>query len=168
MRSDLLGPCGPADQVSLMRLRRVLADRFDEIPLLEHHLDLLDSRGVLYATHTAGIWENELPEIFFGVVRHVVRTQCQGPAPEPDVEGWLATGRPREENLGAIWDQLHLGRYGTPAGSAVARGDAPDPGVARLDDVLRRWPHIPTFITTYARVEHFIDAAGVTLPPLTA
>lgn len=167
-RSDLLGPKQIADEMSLARLRRVLDDRFGSIPILEHHLALLDSRGVLYATHTAAIWENELPEMFFGVVRHVVRTQCEGPAPDPDVEGWLAAGRPDDAQLASAWDLINLGRYGAEAVPARSRTGAPDPAVARLDAILRQWPHLGTFVTTYARVERFIDDSGIILPPLTA
>jgi hypothetical protein len=48
------------DQVSIARLRRVLRDHFAEIPLLEAHLALLDSRGVLYATHACDLVAGEL------------------------------------------------------------------------------------------------------------
>jgi hypothetical protein len=38
-------------------------------------------------------------------VRHVVRTQSTDDAPDPDVEGWLAAGRPdHDEHLAICWD----------------------------------------------------------------
>ena len=130
-RSAMLGQKAPADQVSLMRLRRVLDLVFGEIPLLEFHLELLDSRGVLYATHAAGSWENDLPEMFFGVVRHVIRTQCDGPSPDPDVEGWLAAGRPEDQRLAGAWDLLNLGRYGARTLPATPRTGRPGSGHLR-------------------------------------
>jgi hypothetical protein len=170
-RSDVLGPKGAADEISLLRLRRILDQTFGEIPLLDHHLGLLDSRGVLYATHAAGTWKNDLPEMFFGVVRHVIRTQCDGPPPNPDVEGWLAAGRPDETSDPALtraWDLINLGRYGAHPLPSVPRQTPVDPSVSALDEILTQWPHLGTFVTTYARVERFLDDANITLPPLTA
>lgn len=99
----------------------------------------------------------------------MVRTQCEGEPPEPDVEGWLAAGRPDSDvDLAGAWDLLNLGRYGSQALSPASRSGVPDPAVAHLDEVLRTWPHLRTFVTTYARVEQFIEAGSRTLPPLTA
>lgn len=170
-RSDVLGLKTEADEVSIMRLRRVLDRTFGEIPNLEHHLALLDSRGVLYATHAVSCWENDRPEMFFGVVRHVIRTQCDGPPPSPDVEGWLTAGRPddaQHPHLALKWDLLNLARYGRQALPAVPRSAEPDPGVSGMDAILDQWPDLPAFVTAYARVERFIDSAAITLPPLTA
>lgn len=170
-RSDVLGPKTKADEVSIMRLRRVLDQTFGTIPDLEHHLSLLDSRGVLYATHAVSCWENDRPEMFFGVVRHVIRTQCDGPPPSPDIEGWLAAGRPDEitdPHRALKWDLINLARYGRQALPAVPRSTDPDPAVSTMDDILDQWSDLPAFVTTYARVERFIDSAGITLPALTA
>ena len=106
--------------------------------------------------------------MFFGVVRHVIRTQCDGPSPDPDVEGWLAAGRPEDQRLAGAWDLLNLGRYGARTLPATPRTGSPDPGIFALDEVLRRWPHLPTFVNSYARVERFVEDSSITLPPLTA
>jgi hypothetical protein len=165
--TDVLGPKAPADELSLMRLRRVLAEEFGDIPRLEAHLELLDSRGVLYATHAASAWKGDAPAMFFGMVRHVIRTQCDGPAPDPDVEGWLAAGRPTEPDLEYAWDLVNLCRYGTDPSGAPRRHGPIDPAVALLDDVLRRWPgHVGTFATPYGRVEHALESSKLILPPL--
>lgn len=46
-RSDLLGPKAVPDDLAIARLRWVIAFHFGEVPLLDAHLALLDSRGVL-------------------------------------------------------------------------------------------------------------------------
>ena len=78
--------------------------------------------------------------MFFGMVRHVIRTQCDGPAPDPDVEGWLAAGRPTAPDPEYAWDLLNLCRYGADPIGAAVRTEPIGASVANLDDVLRRWP----------------------------
>jgi hypothetical protein len=51
--TNVLGPKTAPDEVSIQRLRRVLADSFGEMLDLEEHLALQDSRGVRYATEIA-------------------------------------------------------------------------------------------------------------------
>ena len=36
---------------------------------------MLDSRGVVYATHVAEHFADQSPEMLFGLVRHVIRTE---------------------------------------------------------------------------------------------
>ena len=168
-KTDILGPKTAPDQVSITRLRRVLRDHFDEIPLLEAHLALLDSRGVLYATHAAANWAQSNPDTFFGLVRHVVRTQSDDAPPDPDVEGWLAAGRPsNDQRLGDAWDLINVSRYSTDPLPATPRPTMTSPEVERFDEVLRQWPaHVATFATAYWRVEWAIEARGIELPPIT-
>jgi hypothetical protein len=167
--TDLLGGYAPADEVALARLRRVLSAQFREIRLLDAHLALLDRRGVTYATHAADAWRSDSIDMFFGIVRHVIRTQCDGPTPTPDIEGWIAAGRPGDRDLGDAWDRINLCRYGTGPHAAPARAAVVDPEITALDEVIRRWPaHIGSFATAYARVERFIETSSITLPPLTA
>ena len=45
--------------------------------------------------------------VLVGLVRHVVRTQSDGPAPDPDVEGWLRAGRPsHDRELGDAYEAM--------------------------------------------------------------
>jgi hypothetical protein len=166
--ADVLGVKAAADEVAMVRLRRVLAHHFGEVPLLEAHLALLDSRGVLYATHAAESWSDQGPETFFGLVRHVVRTQSNGPAPDPDVEGWLRGGRPtHDRGLGEAWDLLNLSRYTTDPLPPTPRLAQVDPTLERFDQILRDWPaHPATFATSYCRLEWVLEARGIVLPPI--
>ena len=167
--SDALGVKAAPDEVSIARLRRVLAHHFGEVPLLEAHLALLDARGVLYATHAAASRSDQNSETFFGLVRHVVRTQSDEPAPDPDVEGWLAAGRPsRDRELGEAWDLLNVSRYTTAPLPATPRPSSVDPAIERFDEILRKWPaHPATFATTYCRLDWVIEARGIVLPSIT-
>jgi hypothetical protein len=167
--TDLLGGHGPADEIAIARLRRVLATHFGHVPYLDAHLALLDRRGVTYASHIAADWQGPSADMLFGVVRHVVRTQCVGPTPQPDIEGWLAAGRPDQADLGSAWDLLHLCRYGHDQPHPQPRPAAADEPITALDAVIRSWPGpLGTFATAYARVERFIEQHGVQLPPINA
>lgn len=169
VKTPALGPKTAPDEVAIARLRRVLADHLGEVPLLEAHLALLDSRGVLYATHAAQSWSDLNAETFFGLVRHVIRTQCEGPVPDPDVEGWLAAGRPEEEMLGFSWDLINVSRYSLdPLTPAPRSAGMTDPAIEEFDELLRTWPdHVSTFATTYCRLEWYVEAHGITIPPIT-
>ncbi len=165
----MLGANVAPDQVALARLRRTLVTQFGPIPAMGSHLDLLDARGVTYATQVAPVWTEGPAVMLFGVVRHVVRTQCAGGVPAPDVEGWIAAGRPADPDLGAAWETVALARYDVlPTAHATRRGSL-DPQVARLDDVLGRWPGpIATFAAVYGHLERVIETGKITLPPIDA
>lgn len=166
--TQALGPKASPDEIAIARLRRVVAIQFGDVPLLDAHLSLLDSRGVLYATHVAEHWSDQTVEFFFGIVRHVVRSQCDGPAPDPDVEGWLATGRPEDPTLGFAWDTINAVRYPTSTRPATTRSAATEPAIARMDEIVADWPdHITTFARTYCQLEAFIELRGITIPPIT-
>lgn len=166
---DVLGPKVPADDLALMRLRRVLDRHFGEIDLLDAHLGLMDARGVLYATSAAENWSHQTPATFFGLVRHVVRTQSDDEVPDPDAEGWLAAGRPEgHEVLDIAWDTLNITRYSNDPLPQAPRPAVVDPSIERFDQMLLDWPGgIGTFASAYCRLEWFIEARGVTLPALT-
>lgn len=146
----------------------MLRDAFGDIPGLESHLGLLDARGVLYATHGAANFSSESPLMLFGVVRHVVRTQSTHEPPDPDVEGWLAAGRPQlDPDLQKAWDVLNLCRYGRDPIEAPPRPEPASAAIRHLDTILLHWPGgLSNFGTTYGRIEQYIESNGITLPPL--
>ncbi|HEX2904511.1 MAG TPA: hypothetical protein VHO01_13740, partial [Jatrophihabitans sp.] len=82
------------DDLARARIRRTLAARFGDLPTLTAHVELLDTRGAWYAARAMHAWPTHQGDSFFGVVRHVVRTQLAGPPSAPDLEAWLAAGRP--------------------------------------------------------------------------
>lgn len=165
-KTSALGLKTVPDEMSLARLRRAIGDHLGDVPLLDAHLALLDSRGVLYATHAIENWSDLHPAEFFGMVRHVIRTQCDGPAPDPDVEGWLAAGRPEDERLGLSWDLLNVVRYGNDALPATPRPALVAPAIEAFDELLRTWD-VGAFADAYCKMELFLSLRGVTLPPLT-
>ena len=165
-RTSALGPKAVPDEMSLARLRRAIGVHLGDVPLLDAHLALLDSRGVLYATHAIRNWSDLHPEAFFGLVRHVIRTQCEGPAPNPDVEGWLAAGRPVDDELGLAWDLLNVVRYGNDALPTTLRPALVAPEIEAFDELLSAWD-VGAFADAYCKMELFISLRGVSLPALT-
>jgi hypothetical protein len=155
----------PVDELELARLRRTLVNRFGEFNLLDLHLAMLDARGAWYAAAAAECWSPALRHEFFGLVRHVVRTQMPGPAPDPDVETWLAAGRPKDSHLATAWDLVAA----ESAHQFIAkRGGKPSAAVRRLDHYLMKWPaaDLATFAQAYARFEAVLVTHHVTLPPI--
>lgn len=154
------------DELGRARIRKVLAGWLGEFPTLDAHVALLDSRGAWYAERVLGAWPAHSPDTFFGLVRHVVRTQLPGPAPDPDVEGWLAAGRPHGP-LGPVWDEFNALRY--PPGwrpPARRRSGQLEGHVARVDRVLRAWPagHLDGFTLGYVKTEHILERRRIVLP----
>jgi hypothetical protein len=160
---------GPVDEVTRARLRRLLAGWLGEFGTLDLHLDLLDARSAWYAEAALGAWTKNQPDSFFGVVRHVVRTQFPGPLPDPDLEGWLAAGVPDDSLLSTRWEELNVLRY-QPSYRVEARprAAARAPSVARVDEIVRSWPeeHFDGFTLAYARLEQVLDRRGIVLPPV--
>jgi hypothetical protein len=160
---------GPVDEVTRVRLRRLIAGWLGEFGTLDLHLDLLDARGAWYAEAALGAWTRNQPDSFFGVVRHVVRTQLPGPPPDPDLEGWLAAGVPVDSLLAARWEKLNALRHRSAHRvAAVARVVATEPSVGRMDEIVRSWPeqHFDGFTLAYARLEQVLDRRGIVLPPV--
>lgn len=160
---------GPVDAFTRIRVGRIVAAHLVPSPVMDAHLDLIDARGAWYAEPAAPVWDPDRCDEFFGLVRHVVRTQLPGPDPDPDVETWLAAGRPSDPRLGAAWDLINTARY-APEDRAPARPrtDTPSPGVARVDAIVTGWPpeHLDRFATAYGTVERVMDLGIVTLPPV--
>jgi hypothetical protein len=160
----------PMDEVTRARLRRLIAGWLGEFATLDLHLDLLDARGAWYAEAALGAWTRTHPDSFFGVVRHVVRTQLPGPTPDPDLEGWLALGVPDEPMLAERWRALRILRHGSAARARLhPRTQEPVGSVARVDEIVRSWPdeHFDGFSLAYARLEQVLERRGVVLPPVT-
>jgi hypothetical protein len=121
-----------------------------------------------------GSWSHRQPDSFFGLVRHVVRTQLGGPTPQPDVESWLAAGRPGDPELADLWD--HIRALAAQGGLTVPDGDrgsvtADDDAIAAaetLDGVLTEWPaeHLEEFLLAYVKLEIVLERRGITLPPI--
>lgn len=154
------------DEFTRARTRVLLVSYFGEFATLDAHLDLLDMRGAWYAERALGSWSPRLPEAFFGVIRHVVRTQMDGPAPSPDVEGWAAAGRPAAEpRLAQIWDQITtLPGFALPAGTSDR-----DEGTHPLDQVLLGWPEAGfdgSFLLPYVKLELTLSRRAIALPPI--
>jgi hypothetical protein len=160
----------PLDELSRVRLRRVLAGWLGECPTLDAHLALLDTRGAWYAEKAMGAWSADVPDSFFGLVRHVVRTQLDGPPPQPDIEGWLAAGRPADPQLAHAFDLLHSGRYAPARRPAITTRPATSPGTEHLDAVILGWPtgEFAGFVNAYAKLERVMERRHVTLPPIDA
>jgi hypothetical protein len=162
-----IGPAplaGPADPLSLRRLRHAIVARMGEVLSLDAHLALIDTRGAWYAWHAVNAWEPDQGEALFGLVRHVVRTQLAGPPPAPDVEGWLAAGRPRDRELIGAWDQVLEARWPN-AVSIVGR----QAGAGHsLDAVVTRWPagQFAGFVHAYATVEATLERHAIQIPPV--
>ncbi|NHC12676.1 hypothetical protein [Motilibacter deserti] len=159
------------DELTRRRLGRQIEARLGPIPLLDLHLDVFDPRGTRYAELALPAWDSAIPDAFFGLVRHVVRTQLSVPseAPDPDVETWLAAGRPADPHLGAAWDQLAEQRYAGATASGphrlASRDDGSGPRVARMDRIVRAWPadQLFVFAVTYGAVERLAEQNA--LPP---
>jgi hypothetical protein len=165
-------PPGPVDEFTALRLRRSVLAFFGDVPAIERHLALLDARGAWYATRAMGAWNPQQPGAFFGLVRHVVRTQFPGPAPDPDVEGWVAAGRPADTDVAAAWDLIRDRRYSLPASDpAPARPPGVGAeGVLRMDQIVTDWPaeHFDAFVFSYAAIEQVLERRARThpLPPI--
>jgi hypothetical protein len=161
---------GPLDPFTRARLRSILATYFGEFPAIDLHLDLLDTRGAWYAERALGAWSPAQPDAFFGVVTHVVRTQLGGSTPQPDVEGWVAAGRPiHDRRLAVLWDEVHA--LWSLTGSRIPVHDRePDASAAActLDSVLTRWPDqlIDSFLLAYIKLEITLRRRHVVLPPI--
>lgn len=160
---------GPLDAFTRIRVGQLIGGYLAPSPVMDAHLDLIDTRGAWYAERAVSVWDPDRPDEFFGLVRHVVRTQLPGPRPDPDVETWLAAGRPAETWLATAWDQINDARYGTSdQRPRRARQAAPDKAVARVDAILHRWDpgHLHRFAAAYGTVERVLDLGIVTLPPV--
>lgn len=160
---------GPVDEMARARLRRTLVEFFGDFPTLDHHLHLLDARGAWYAAGAIGAWTREHPDSFFGLVRHVVRTQLPGPAPMPDLEGWIAAGIPTSDPaLERRWREIHALRYPAdqrPAEVPRARSDA---AIGTTDVVVANWPdeHWDAFVLAYVKLEQVLERRSIVLPPI--
>lgn len=159
---------GPLDELSRARVRRLLAGFFGEFPTLDAHLALMDTRGAWYAERALGAWSASQPDAFFGVVRHVVRTQMPGPVPTPDVEGWLAAGRPDAVDLAPLWDELNTHRYSTARRAPADPRRGSKDGVTAFDDIVRGWPGgcLDRFVLAYASLEQVLERRAMVLPPI--
>ncbi len=161
---------GPLDELAAIRLRRMLIEFFGPFPTLDAHLALLDRQGAWYATKALGAWSSQLPDAFFGVARHVVRTQLPGPAPTPDIEAWLAAGRPgHDQELAGAWDKVRSHRYpGPPEGPIVDRAASTPAAVARVDEIVSGWPadHFGGFVYAYASIECVLETRQIVFPPI--
>lgn len=162
---------GPVDEFTALRLRRSVLAFFGEVAAIEHHLALLDARGAWYATRAMGAWNPQQPGAFFGLVRHVVRTQMGGPAPDPDVEGWVAAGLPDDTRLAAAWDLIRERRYSLAASEpAEGRPGVVAEAVLRMDQIVTDWPaeQFDAFVFSYAAIEQVLErrARANPLPPI--
>lgn len=159
------------DEVTRVRLRRLLVGYLGEFATLDLHLDLLDARGAWYAEASLAAWTRSNPGAFFGLVRHVVRTQLGGPAPVPDIEGWLAAGVPSGDLLAQRWNTLNTLRYPRPRWlPATPRTQTGVPAsVTHLDAVIGAWPEdlFDEFVLAYAKVTQVLERRRVPLPPIT-
>lgn len=157
------------DEISRARLRRILLDQFGDFPTLDLHLTLLDSRGAWYAERAVGSWSTNHPDAFFGLVRHVVRTQLPGPPPDPDLEAWVVAGCPTDPVLAEYWSTL---RHFLPAGRDVAesavRPPEPEAAVQRVDEILASWPAdlVDGFCHAYAKIENVLMRRTIVIPPI--
>ena len=168
-----LPPYGPVDEFTRARLRGLIVDRFGDFATLDLHLDLLDSRGAWYAERAMGSWSPNQADAFFGVIRHVIRTQAPGPAPSPDIEGWLEAGRPAHDPaLAELWEHINelarVGGFGVPdhdRGSAPS--ETPQAAIA-VDEALTNWPEeqLATFLRTYVNLEIVLRRRNIVLPPI--
>lgn len=163
-------PPGPLDGFAQARLRRLLVGHLGAFPTLDAHVALLDRRGAWYAERALGAWDTSKPDSFFGLVRHVVRTQLPGPAPQPDVEGWLAAGRPSDAFLATTWDTLNAHRYPTARRVPATARTVSSPVTDELDAILTAWPadHLDRFAFAYAALENVLERRHVILPPIDA
>lgn len=169
-QTDLGRPpaAAPLDQITRARLRRLLVSFFGEFATLDRHLDLVDARGAWYAEAALGAWSPEQPDGFFGLVRHVVRTQLDGPAPAPDIEGWLRAGVPAgDEELVGRWRHirlLHPDHQREPEHPRVEITAA----IAATDEVVASWPaeHWGAFVLAYVKLERVLTRRAITLPPI--
>ncbi len=162
---------GPLDEVGRAGITRRLTRHFGPTPTLAAHVALLDTRGAWYAARVLPAWPATDPDAFFGLVRHVVGTQLPGPVPDPDIEGWIAAGRPGGA-LGGLWDAVAAARYPDPDPDHRHRpcsarpSGTPAAAVTAVDRVLAGWPaeHLEGFVRAYAVVEALIDAGAIRLP----
>lgn len=165
-------PAGPVDCVTVRRLRRAIGDHLGEVPNLDAHLGLLDARGAWYGWHTVAAWDPAQGEAFFGLIRHAVRTLFPGPAPAPDIEGWLAGGRPSRAALAGTWTRVLEARYpGRTVGSLPFPITVRPAGVHHhVDMIVAGWPELGLdgFIHSYATLEATVDVHGITLPDIGA
>lgn len=160
---------GPIDDVTRARLRRLLVRFFGDFSTLDRHLDLLDARGAWYAEAALGAWTPKHPDSFFGLVRHVVRTQVAGPAPAPDLEGWLEAGIPDADAvLAERWRYVHELRY--PAGRRTKehpRGRV-DHAITETDTVVAAWPdeEWDRFVLAYVKLEQVLERRSLAIPSI--
>lgn len=161
---------GPLDQLSRGRLRRLLVGWFGEFPTLDAHLELLDTRGCWYAEKALGEWDREHPDSFFGLVRHVVRTQLGGPVPAPDIEGWLAGGQPDDPALADVWQQMLVFRYLPWLPPAAAPRQETNAGLEMVDAIVAGWPEdqLDGFLRGYGALENNLERRLIVLPPVDA
>lgn len=136
---------GPLDQLSRGRLRRLLVDYFGE-------------------------WDREHPDSFFGLVRHVVRTQLGGPVPAPDIEGWLAGGQPDDPALADVWQQMLVFRYLPWLRPAAAPRQETNAGLEMVDAIVAGWPEdqLDGFLRGYGALENILERRLIVLPPVDA
>ena len=170
-----LPTAGALDEFTRARVRHLIADRFGDFATLDLHLDLLDTRGAWYAERALDSWSPHLPDSFFGLIHHVVRTQIPGPNPAPDLRSWLAAGRPdHNEFLAHHWDAFNrLAALGKFAGPDTARGSvtvAPAVLAAALevDAILTAWPveHLAGFELAYLKLPITLARRTIELPPI--
>lgn len=161
---------GPLDALSRARLRRVLAGYLGEFPTLDAHLDLLDTRGAWYAEKALGAWSAEHPDSFFGLVRHVVRTQLDGSPPAPDIEAWLAAGRPADDVVAPTWDTMLAFRYPRSHRPVTTERRTADAAVTRVDDIVADWPtgQLDGFLRAYGALEQILERRHFMVPPIDA
>jgi hypothetical protein len=166
---------GPVDEFTRAHLRHLIEDRFGHFATLDLHLDLLDARGAWYAERALDSWSPSLPDSFFGLVNHVVRTQIPGPNPAPDLRSWLAAGRPgHDEFLTHHWDTFNrLAAIGRFAGPNSPRGSVDvDPetleAARAVDSILTGWPreHLVEFELAYLKLPITLARRQITLPPI--
>lgn len=161
--------CGPVDELTRARLGRVCGEFFGPHPCLQAHLGLLDARGAWYAERAITAWRAVHVDSFFGLVRHVVTTQFDGPRPSPDIETWLAAGRPDDPVLGPAYDLIALARYGhQPDDGILPRTDPATGAVSAVDAAIARWPsgQLSSFVNAYARLETWLHRHAISLPPI--
>lgn len=169
---DRLGvpDAGPLDEFTRARLTAIARGYFGDLDTLPHHIALLDARGAWYAEQVITEWPEKLPDSFFGVVAHVIATQLPDPAPQPDLDTWLAAGCPDDPVLAARWEQVRGLRSldGTPRPIFTRPHGDLEPTVRFLDHAIETWPeeHWANFLLAYVKVPFSMARRGFVLPPI--